>query len=110
MEIKNFKTSYVTVYLFAILRVSAACKNFKTSYVTVYLKGVADALPSITFQNIVCYCLSEAAKAAKADAPNFKTSYVTVYQGQEFEVPYSKGFQNIVCYCLSEDTSDIDRG
>ena len=75
-----FKTSYVTVYRTQRARMSASTSNFKTSYVTVYrTRSRVTACISIiskhrmllfikddcflidirpTFQNIVCYCLS----------------------------------------------------
>ena len=96
---------------------------FKTSYVTVYQKA---AVPFFriqgTFQNIVCYCLSDFQLFSYFYINNFKTSYVTVYPAaaqQFFTDSISKhrmllfintqgllkkivkSFQNIVCYCLS---------
>ena len=80
--------------------------------------------PTRSFQNIVCYCLSEHVCREDFSECNFKTSYVTVYQiGSQsislcipnFKTSYVtvyrkiaiagttvlELFQNIVCYCLS---------
>ena len=101
--------------------------HFKTSYVTVYLINVQEGSATVSFQNIVCYCLSLQYLHLQVLLPNFKTSYVTVYPcGKaratkrhkiskhrmllfiiEFKVSTGQytAFQNIVCYCLSTTNS-----
>ena len=100
-DMKDFKTSYVTVYqtkvysqdlsfliskhrmlLFIRLscRLQSISLNFKTSYVTVYRIMGQGTTAIIQFQNIVCYCLSS----------------FGIGDGD-----LTQRFQNIVCYCLS---------
>ena len=77
----------------------------------------------LSFQNILCYCLSCGLSAAGDVRRNFKTSYVIVYHKYHFLVymhllyfktsyvivylsgvmnlAAASGFQNILCYCLS---------
>ena len=99
-------------------------RNFKTSYVTVYRVLLFPAtFYTDGFQNIVCYCLSHTKQLASRLKNNFKTSYVTVYHKLNITRRYitkiskhrmllfikyagiclvsSCLFQNIVCYCLS---------
>ena len=53
--------------------------HFKTSYVEVYRKGEHNSIVGYTFQNILCWSLSEAAHQRNITFPYFKTSYVEVY-------------------------------
>ena len=53
--------------------------NFKTSYVMVYRLNALCNTGILSFQNILCYGLSESAVLPHLHPFDFKTSYVMVY-------------------------------
>ena len=121
--IRNFKTSYVTVYLFFRISFNDSLSDFKTSYVTVYRCSLSTILSksSISKHRMLLFITLQGGK--RISHANFKTSYVTVYhiEGESwafsrcnFKTSYVTvyhatvqryynytTFQNIVCYCLS---------
>ena len=55
-------------------------QNFKTSHVIVYLCDRCVYCPTVLFQNISCYCLSNPNQSHAYVLYNFKTSHVIVYR------------------------------
>ena len=75
--------------------------SFNTSHVTLYLIVNCYRLPSIMFQYISCYSLSEVSAIIAGPITRFNTSHVTLYPSTYRKENGMKLFQYISCYSLS---------